>query len=270
MNRTLSAVVFSLLVMVSGCTLVVAPSTTPPTSPAPSPERERTPPVSQPEREAGVRSGVSGYRAIPVPDQLRALWVVRTTLTDPDSIVAMVDRAAAAGFNTILVQVRGRGDAYYQSRWEPKPATVLEQGPTFDPLALVIREAHARGLGVHAWVNAYLVGGTGTLPTDPTHLIRTRPHLLAVPREMAREFYGLDPGAPRFAEGLLRYAQDNLDRIEGIYAAPSHPEVKEHLYSVWMDLPRTMSSTDSTSTTSAIRTRISTTPGGLWTGSESG
>ncbi len=59
--------------------------------------------------------------------------MVRTTLTDPDSIRAMVERAHDAGFNTLLVQVRGRGDAYYESRWEPKPQSVLEQGRTSIP-----------------------------------------------------------------------------------------------------------------------------------------
>jgi len=151
----------------------------------------------------------------------------------------MVDRAADAGFNTVIVQVRGRGDAYYQSRWEPHPEAGPDQDAFFDPLALVIQEAHARGLAVHAWVNAHLVGNQSSLPVDSTHIIRRRPDLLAVPRELARELYDVDPFIPRFAEALLRYAQENTDRIEGIYSAPSQPEVKEHLYSVWMDLAET-------------------------------
>ncbi|MFC1576016.1 glycoside hydrolase family 10 protein, partial [Gemmatimonadota bacterium] len=114
--------------------------------------------------------------------------------------------------------------------------SVMEHGASFDPLALVIQEAHLRGLGVHAWVNAYLVGGTGGLPTDPLHLIRARPDLLAVPRGLARQLFNVDPQSPRFAESLLQYAQENRDRVEGMYMAPAHPEVKEHLYSVWMDL----------------------------------
>jgi len=148
----------------------------------------------------------------------------------------MVERASRAGFNTLLVQVRGRGDAYYESRWEPSPASVLDQDLSFDPLALVIREAHLRGIGVHAWVNAHLVGGVGSLPTDPMHLVSARPDLLAVPRELARDLYDLDPQVPRFSEALLEYARQNPDRIEGVYTSPAHPEVKEHLYSVWMDL----------------------------------
>ena len=224
----------ALAVVLSACSMVQEPATPTPTPPTSQPGRPALPRVSQPARPAG--GSVAAYRAIPVPDELRALWVVRTTLNHPDSIRVMVDRAATAGFNTLLVQVRGRGDAYYRSRWEPSPESVLEEGPGFDPLGLVIQEAHARGLGVHAWVNAFLVGGAGSLPTDPMHLVRRRPDLLAVPKALARELYGVDPGIPRFAESILRYAQENTDRIEGIYAAPSQPEVKEHLYSVWMDL----------------------------------
>ena len=43
--------------------------------------------------------------------EVRALWVVRTTLTSPDKIHKMLESASAAGFNTLIVQVRGRGDA---------------------------------------------------------------------------------------------------------------------------------------------------------------
>src|SRR5262245_34439581 len=51
------------------------------------------------------------------PNEVRALWVVRTTLMTPEKIHKMVESARNAGFNTLIVQVRGRGDAYYQSRW---------------------------------------------------------------------------------------------------------------------------------------------------------
>ncbi len=231
------------------CSMVSGPATAGPQTqgpvtpsaqdPTPEPERE-TPPEAPPlrtEREEVPLRVPGRVRApVPLPEEIRALWVVRTTLTHPDSIRVMVERAADAGFNTLLVQVRGRGDAYYQSRWEPRPESVMEKGPSFDPLGLVIQEAHARGLGVHAWVNAHLVGGIGALPPDPLHLIRVRPDLLAVPRALARELYRVEPRDPRFAEALLQYARDNQEVIEGVYTAPSHPEVKEHIYSVWMDL----------------------------------
>jgi uncharacterized lipoprotein YddW (UPF0748 family) len=41
---------------------------------------------------------------------------VRTTLTSPEKSRQLVSSAADNGFNTLIVQVRGRGDAYYKSR----------------------------------------------------------------------------------------------------------------------------------------------------------
>ena len=221
-------------IWMSACSMVGVPApATPAPGTAPSP-REPVRAIPPPVTPTGPSAAKLALDRL--PEEVRALWVVRTTLTDPDSIRVMVERADRAGFNTLIVQVRGRGDAYYQSRWEPRADAVERQGASFDPLAIVIPEAHARGMGVHAWVNAHLIGGTGSLPSDPAHLISGRPDLLAVPRELARELFRVDPFSPRFAETLLAYAQANTDRVEGIYSAPSQPEVQEHIYSVWMDL----------------------------------
>ena len=78
----------------------------------------------------------------------------------------MVRDADDAGFNTLLVQVRGRGDAFYDSRWEPRAEALGSAPAGFDPLALVISEAHARGMAVHAWVNTRLVWGPRGLPAS--------------------------------------------------------------------------------------------------------
>jgi uncharacterized lipoprotein YddW (UPF0748 family) len=149
----------------------------------------------------------------------------------------MVATADAAGFNTLLVQVRGRGDAFYDARWEPR-AERLAGEPGFDPLALVIREAHARGMAVHAWIDTHLVWSGAELPESPRHLVNARPDWLAVPRELAEELYTVDPFAPRFVDRLLRYAADHTDAVEGLYTSPSNPEVKERVYDVCMDYIR--------------------------------
>jgi uncharacterized lipoprotein YddW (UPF0748 family) len=148
----------------------------------------------------------------------------------------MVERAFRAGFNTLIVQVRGRGDAYYASRWEPVAEGIQNGGGGFDPLALVIREAHARGLMVHAWVNTHLIAGLGALPSAPSHIVSSRPDLLAVPRELALDLFGMNPEDPRYVQTLLDYARANGERVEGLYSSPSSPEVKEHVYAIWMDL----------------------------------
>ncbi len=173
--------------------------------------------------------------AIPRRSETRGLWVVRSTLVHPDSVRAMVARAADGGFNTLLVQVRGRGDAYYLGGIEPV-AEGIQGGPAFDPLALAVREAHARGIEVHAWMNVHLISSAYTISRDPKHLVNARPGLLAVPRELAGELYDVDPASVRYFERLIAHAVANRDGIEGLYSSPSAPEVKERVYSVATDL----------------------------------
>src|SRR5215208_5128150 len=103
-------------------------------------------------------------------DEVRALWVVRTTLTSPEKIRQLVNSAADNGFNTLIVQIRGRGDAYYNSRVEPRAIDLKDQPPSFDPLALTLAEAHKRGLKVHAWINTNLLANLDALPLQPQHV----------------------------------------------------------------------------------------------------
>src|SRR5262245_57372931 len=86
-------------------------------------------------------------------DEVRGLWVLRTSLTSAKSIDAVVRTAETSGFNTLMVQVRGRGEAYYQSAIEPRATELDGQPASFDPLAYAISTAHRAGLRVHAWVN---------------------------------------------------------------------------------------------------------------------
>src|SRR5579872_6535259 len=96
-------------------------------------------------------------------DEVRGLWVLRTSLTSPGSIENVVRTAQANGFNTLLVQVRGRGEAYYQSAIEPRAMELDGQPASFDPLALTLQLAHRAGLRVHAWINVDLVSSAGLL-----------------------------------------------------------------------------------------------------------
>jgi len=147
----------------------------------------------------------------------------------------MVARAAGGGFNTLLIQVRGRGDAYYSGGIEPR-ADGIRDKPDFDPLALTIREAHARGIEVHAWMSVHLVSSASVISRDPRHLVNASPGLLAVPRALARELYDVDPASPRYLDRLVGHALDNRNAIEGLYSSPSAPEVKERVYAVATDL----------------------------------
>ncbi len=58
----------------------------------------------------------------------RAVWVVRFDLKTEQNVKKIVRDAKAAGFNIILAQVYGRGDAYYNSAFVPR-AEILEDQP---------------------------------------------------------------------------------------------------------------------------------------------
>ena len=172
---------------------------------------------------------------IETPPEVRALWVVRSTLDHPDSIRAMVARAHENGFNTLLVQVRGRGDAFYNARWEPRAESIVKDAK-FDPLALTIEEAHRHGIAVHAWLNTTFLANMDNPPTDPRHIYHLRPDLIAVPYKLARELYSVDPRDPQFRAKILEYSKGARDHVEGVYMSPAAPETKEHVYSIWMDV----------------------------------
>lgn len=155
-----------------------------------------------------------------MPKEVRALWVVRNTLDHPDSIRAMVARAHESGFNTLIVQVRGRGDAFYNSRWEPR-ATSIVKDPKFDPLALTIEEAHRQGIAVHAWLNTNFLANMDNLPTDPRHMYQLRPDLIAVPYKLARELYAVDPRDP-WMDVLEHYDVDGINFDYVRYPGPDY------------------------------------------------
>jgi len=135
--------------------------------------------------------------------EVRALWVVRTTLTSPEKIRQLVQSAADNGFNTLIVQIRGRGDSYYKSRVEPRAIELKDQPPTFDPLALTIEEANKRGLKVHGWLNTNLLANLDALPTDPAHVYHKHPEWLAVPKPVAAELYNMSPRDPAYRQKIV-------------------------------------------------------------------
>jgi len=221
------------LALLAGCTVVTVP---PPTAgPSPTTDPGMPEPRERPRAEAEGRPSGWSFDPMRSFDEVRALWVVRYTMTSRDAVLEMVERAERAGINTLIVQVRGRADAFYDSALEPRGEAVREP-EGFDPLALVIEEAHRRGMAVHGWVNTHLVWGPTALPRSPEHLVNRHPDWLAVPRALGKEMVGMDPFDERYVERLIEHAAANPHSVEGIYSSPSHPRVQDRVHAVWLDL----------------------------------
>lgn len=106
----------------------------------------------------------------------KAIWVVRHAWASPEQIAQLMERCQAAGFNTVLFQVRGNGTVFYRSRIEPLAEEYPRGDPGFDPLAVACREAHRRGMALHAWVNV-MPAWKGTQPPRRRAEITQTPHL---------------------------------------------------------------------------------------------
>lgn len=145
----------------------------------------------------------------------RYFWVVRDGLASPQSIDSLVERAAEAGANGLLVQVVGRGEAYYAS-------SVLPPAPYrtgFDPLAYTISRARPMGMEVHAWVNAFLVWSDDDPPEDSSHVWHSHP-----------DWFMTD----RYGRSTRDYTRHECEAagIVGATLSPAVPGVRSFLSSV--------------------------------------
>ncbi len=155
--------------------------------------------------------------------QQRCLWVVRSNITTPKEIDKLLRFSLMNKFNHLIVQVRGRGDAYYNSALVVR-AKMLRDA-SFDPLAYLIQKAHKNGIKVHAWVNVYLVWSNKSVPSNAKHLLYQHPEWLDIP-EAGR----------MSAKEMVRDMERLREGHEGLYLSPGHPDVPVYLIKVFREI----------------------------------
>jgi len=177
----------------------------------------------------------------PPMQELRGVWVTRWTWESPEDVVRIFSDLARGGFNTVFFQVRGTFDAYYASPIEPwaaRLAGALGKDPGWDPLAVAIREGHARGIQVHAYLNIFPLWRGAVRPpvTDPLHAYRAHPDWVVAdrrgrPMQMSEEGYVFaSPGNPEVRDRVVAISEDIAERyaVDGIhldyirYPSPGH------------------------------------------------
>jgi uncharacterized lipoprotein YddW (UPF0748 family) len=160
------------------------------------------------------------FRVLPLlaVEELRGLWVdtFHPGLRNAREIDELVKEARTAGFNALFVEVRRRGDTWYDSSFEPR---VPESHPEFDPLQHLLTLAHDTNQGprleIHAWTVAFNIwNSTNSRPDSPDH-----PFL-------------------RHSEWLTRTASGRIWDGANFAFDPGHPEVQEYTFHVLMDLVR--------------------------------
>ena len=148
----------------------------------------------------------------------KALWVVRDKITTKGAIDDLMADATTRGIPDVVVQIRGRGDAYYASKLEPRAEALSSDG--FDPLAHLVRAGAAVGVRVHAWGNVFFVWSSpqGALPKSSEHLVRRHPDWL------------LRPAGVKYLDPV------GGSDWEGIYTDPKNVAAREHTLAVFADI----------------------------------
>ena len=157
--------------------------------------------------------------------EFRGVWVATVTNIDWPSrpgltadqqkqeLIGILEHHKQMGINAIMLQVRPTADALYAKSREPWSRYLMgKQGiapsPGYDPLEFAIKEAHFRGMELHAWFNPYRATMSAAEVVSPEHMTKKRPDLFFV--------YGgqkqFDPGLPEVREYIVQVI---LDVVKG-------------------------------------------------------
>lgn len=164
--------------------------------------------------------------------EFRGVWIATVENIDwpkPKSTVDqqkqqltdILDDHQATGINEVFFQVRPAADAFYIKSTEPWSKWLNgRQGqapdPVYDPLDFAVKEAHKRGMELHAWFNPYRATMDNKYSQlSPAHITNLKPEWFFI--------YGsqklFNPGLPEVREYIIHTilnVVDNYD-IDGVH-----------------------------------------------------
>ena len=124
--------------------------------------------------------------------------------------------------NTVIAQVRPFGDALYRSQlfpWSHLCTGVQGQDPGFDPLDVLLTEAHGRGLSVEAWINPYRLKGSASMPAAlaENNLMNTHPEWVWQNPDNGSAY--LNPAIPEAADYVVQGVAELVQNyaIDGVH-----------------------------------------------------
>jgi len=104
-------------------------------------------------------------------EQWRGYWVdaFNVGVYTPEQVNDLVADAVDMRANALVVQISRRFDCFCNDALFPRTDASIDPAP-YDPLAEVIRQSHAAGIQVHAWVNATTMWNSATPPRSADHV----------------------------------------------------------------------------------------------------
>lgn len=189
-----------------------APPPGPATSPAPAAGPSGTPPELAPEpppyaswlpQEENPRGTGFPFKSLLLLDSRGANY------RDPLRTSRLVDELARSPFDSIAIQVRAFGDAYYTSDIVPR---ALGLSAKFDPLAEVIKglKSARQPKKVYAWIELYRVANVNrAIPLPPDHILKQHPEWLS----RNAKFQSEDGDGNQYLEPGLDAVQEYMESI---------------------------------------------------------
>lgn len=162
--------------------------------------------------------------------EMRAVWIATVWGLDwPQSkydvasqkklYTDYLDRFKQLNMNAVFVQIKGMGDAYYNSPYEPWSASisgVRGTNPGYDVMKFMIDEAHARGMEFHAWMNPYRIATrTGSGSSYPALHSSVQPEWVVSHEKI--QIY--NPAVPEVRQRLADIVKDVITKynVDGIH-----------------------------------------------------
>ena len=168
-----------------------------------------------------------------IPREFRAAWIASvaninwpskpglSTEEQQTEAIDLLDYLQENNFNAIILQVRPQADALYASEIEPWSYFLTGQQnkapyPFYDPLAFWIKEAHKRGMELHAWLNPYRAHHTTSKSISEKSVVRTNPEQVYLLKE---GFWWMDPSLKSTQDRTSQVVLDIVKRydVDGIH-----------------------------------------------------
>ena len=164
--------------------------------------------------------------------EIRAIWVLPWSTNTPQKIDKFIADAACARQTDIMIEVRYRSDALYQTNRtpdpypNPEPPSYILNGSDFDPLAYALEEAHKNNLRLHAWIVVFNATPTDSLRIWQNYIYTQHPDWITYnsknKRQRSTSQFGLfvDPGIPQVQDHLLNVIGDivcGYPELDGIH-----------------------------------------------------
>lgn len=163
-------------------------------------------------------------------NEMRAVWIATAwgldwpmglyNVSDQKNLFKeYLDKFKDLNINTVIVQIKPMGDAFYQSPFEPWSGSITNnrgEDPGYDVLKFMIEETHKRDMEFHAWMNPYRISTRASAITPYPQLHNSIDPDWVVNHEKIQIY---NPALPEVRQRLADIVKDIITKydIDGIH-----------------------------------------------------